>query len=329
MNRRRLVVTGGAGFIGSHFVRRFLKSHPDWSVVNFDKLTYAGNLSNLRDIEGNPHYTFARGDICDSAAAGKVCEGAAAVVHFAAETHVDRSIDSDSDFLGTNITGTRNILEAVRRHKIARYVHVSTDEVYGSLEAGEADENYPLKPNSPYAASKAAGDLLIRAYQNTFGVRPIIVRSSNNFGPNQFPEKVIPLFVTNLLEKKKVPLYGLGLNRRDWIYVEDNCEAIDAIFERGEAGEIYNVGAGNEMTNRELTLKILNHFKLGEEWIELVQDRPGHDLRYGLNSSKVRKLGIRPRYSFDEALEKTIHWYKDHVEWWQPLRRDKFTLKGS
>ena len=329
MKRRRLVVTGGAGFIGSHFVRRFLKTHPDWEVVNFDKLTYAGNLANLKDVEGEARYTFIQGDVCDRQALEKVCVGVEALIHFAAETHVDRSIEEGDEFLKTNIFGTRNILEIVRRGKVRRFVHISTDEVYGSLIRGSADETFPLKPNSPYAASKTAGDLLIQAYQNTFGTPAILVRSSNNFGPFQYPEKVIPLFITNLLEKKRVPLYGQGANRRDWIYVEDNCEAIEAVFDRGEDGEIYNVGGGNEISNRELTLKILNRFKLGEEWIEFVADRPGHDFRYALDATKVRKLGVEPRHSFDEALDKTIAWYRAHPEWWQPLRRDKFTLKGS
>ncbi len=329
MNRSKLVVTGGAGFIGSHFIRRFLKTHSDWEVVNFDKLTYAGNPANLRDIEKDSRYRFVKGDICDFGALSAVAEGAKALIHFAAETHVDRSIDDDLAFLRTNITGTRTVLEVVRRLQIPRYVHVSTDEVYGSIEKGAADESYPLKPNSPYAASKASGDLFVRAYQKTFRTPAILVRSSNNFGPFQFPEKVIPLFITNLLEKKKLPLYGKGENRRDWIYVEDNCEAIELVFEKGRDGEIYNIGGGSELSNRELTQKILNLFKLGEEWIELVADRPGHDFRYGLDSSKVKNLGFRSRHSFDEALVKTIDWYRKNADWWQPLRKDKFTLKGT
>ena len=324
---KKVLVTGGAGFIGSHFVRRFLKTHSDWGVVNFDKLTYAGNPANLRDLEGHPRYFFVRGDVCDLAALEKAGEGADALIHFAAETHVDRSIDDDVDFLQTNILGTRNVLEIVHRFKIPRYLHISTDEVYGSIEKGRADETSPLRPNSPYAASKTSADLLVRAYQNTFGTPAIIVRSSNNFGPFQYPEKVIPLFITNLLEKKKVPLYGKGENRRDWIYVEDNCEAIEALFDRGADGEIYNVGGGCELSNRELTLKILSYFGRGEDWIELVRDRPGHDFRYALDASKVQKLGIRPRHSFDEALQKTIEWYRSHPEWWQPLKADRFTLK--
>lgn len=332
---RKVLITGGAGFIGSNFIRRFLKTHPEWAVVNFDKLTYAGNPANLREIEKNPAYSFIRGDLTKPSAVTKACEGVGAVIHFAAETHVDRSIDDDRNFLNTNIFGTRNLLEAARRRKISRFIHISTDEVYGSVEKGEASEQSSLEPNSPYAASKAAADLLIRAYQKTYGFQVMIVRSANNFGPYQYPEKVIPLFITNLLEKKKVPLYSRGENRRDWLYVEDNCEAIELIFERGVAGEIYNVGGGNEMSNRELTQKILDLFGCGEEWIEYVADRPGHDLRYAIDSSKVRGLGFRPRHSFDEALEKTVAWYRNHPDWWQrssprrgqALRRDKFTLK--
>jgi dTDP-glucose 4,6-dehydratase len=325
---KKLLVTGGAGFIGSHFIRGFLKNHSEWELINVDKLTYAGNLANLSDIKAQPRYHFVQGDICGDDLP-PLCRGVDAVVHFAAETHVDRSIDDDQNFLKTNIWGTRNLLEAIRRFKIPRYIHISTDEVYGSIDRGQASESSPLLPNSPYSASKAAGDLLVRAYRETYGIPAVIIRSSNNFGPNQFPEKIIPLFITHLLEKKKVPLYAQGENRRDWIYVEDNCEAIEALFVRGQDGEIYNVGGDNEFTNRELTLKILSHFGLGEERIEHVPDRPGHDFRYALDSSKVRKLGITPRHSFDEALAKTVAWYRTHPEWWQPLRKDKFTLKGT
>ena len=326
---KRILITGGAGFIGSHFIRRFLQGHTDWEVVNFDKLTYAGNPANLKDCETNQRYRFVKGDVCNFGVLDKVSERVDAIVNFSAETHVDRSIEDDRDFLNTNILGVRNLLEIVRRRKISRYVHISTDEVYGSIESGAASETSLLQPNSPYAASKAAGDLLVRSYQRTFGIHAIIVRSCNNFGPYQYPEKVIPLFITNLLEKKKVPLYSRGENRRDWIYVEDNCEAVEALFDRGKAGEIYNVGAENERTNKELTLKILSLFGLEEEWIEYVSDRPGHDFRYAVDCSKVRKLGIRPRHRFDEALEKTVAWYRAHPEWWQPLRKDKFTLKGT
>lgn len=327
--QKKVLVTGGAGFIGSHFVRRFLKTHPDWKVINFDKLTYAGNPTNLKEVEANPRYRFIKGDICDLGSIEKACEGVSVIVNFAAETHVDRSIEDDRDFLNTNIFGVRNLLEIIRRRKIERYMHISTDEVYGSIEKGFASENSPLQPNSPYAASKASGDLLVRAYQRTFGIQAVIVRSCNNFGPYQFPEKVIPLFITNLLEKRKVPLYSRGENRRDWIYVEDNCEAVEALLDRGVGGEVYNVGAKSELTNRELTSKILKLFGVGEEWIEYVPDRPGHDFRYAVDCSKIEKLGIQPRHTFDEALEKTAAWYRSHPEWWQPLRKDKFTLKGT
>lgn len=329
MTKKTVLVTGGAGFIGSNFIRRFLGTHPDWCVVNFDKLTYAGNPANLRDLKKNPAYRFIRGDINDAPAVQKACEGAEGVIHFAAETHVDRSIEDDRSFLTTNILGTRNLLEAARRFKIQRFLHISTDEVYGSIEKGAATEDSALLPNSPYSASKASADLIVRSYQKTFGFKAMIARSSNNFGPYQFPEKVIPLFITRLLDKKKVPLYSKGENSRDWIFVEDNCEALELIFDRGEAGEIYNVGGGHEMTNRELTQKILDQFDCGEEWIEFVPDRPGHDLRYAIDGAKLRRLGFRPRHSFAQALEKTVAWYRGHPEWWQPLRKDKFTLKTS
>lgn len=324
---KRILVTGGMGFIGSHFVRWILKKHSDWEVVNYDKLTYSGNPENLREVEGNPRYRFVQGDICDSACLEDAARGIDALVHLAAQTHVDRSIDDDLDFLQTNILGTRNVLDVVRRHQIPRYVQISTDEVYGSLEKGSANEDSPLKPNSPYAASKAAADLWLRAYQRTYQIPGVVVRSSNNFGPFQYPEKIIPLFITNLLEEKKVPLYARGENRRDWIYVEDNCEAIALVLERGKDGEVYNIGGGKELSNLELTTKILQSFGRGEEWIQFVADRPGHDFRYALDSSKIQKLGFRSRHSFEEALAKTLDWYRNHPAWWQPLRKDKFTLK--
>lgn len=327
MSHHKVLITGGAGFIGSNFLRRFLKTHPEWEVVNFDKLTYAGNRANLQDFDVLRNYRFIQGDVCDFRKLQSAAEGCDAIIHFAAETHVDRSIDNNDDFLNTNIMGTRNILELIRQSRIKRYLHISTDEVYGSVQDGQATEGFQLKPNSPYAASKASGDLMVRAYQKTFQTPGIIARSSNNFGPYQFPEKVIPLFITNLLEKKKVPLYGVGKNRRDWIYVEDNCEALELIFDKGVDGEIYNIGGGNELSNRELTLKILSRFGLDEGFIEYVTDRPGHDFRYALDSSKLSRLGFKPRHSFDEALNQTIEWYKKHPEWWQPLRRDKFTVK--
>jgi dTDP-glucose 4,6-dehydratase len=324
---KTLLVTGGCGFIGSHFVKRFLTTHPDWRVVNLDKLTYSGNLANTRELEGNPRYEFVRGDVCDASCVDSVVARAAAVVHFAAETHVDRSIENADDFLTTNILGTRVLIEAARTHKIERFIHISTDEVYGSVSEGAVNEEAPLFPNSPYSASKAAADLLIRSYGVTYHYPAVIVRSSNNFGPYQYPEKVIPLFITNLIQKKKVPLYGAGANRREWIYVEDNCAAIELIFERGEEAEIYNVSAGNEMSNLDLARRILKAMNFQEEMIEYVTDRPGHDYRYSVDATRLRRLGFKPQWTFEEALKKTIEWYRAHEDWWLPLKRDKFTLK--
>ncbi len=324
---KTLLVTGGCGFIGSNFIRRFLKTHADWKILNFDKLSYCGNRENTRGLEGTPQYEFLQGDICDRDAVFGAVQRAGGVVHFAAETHVDRSIADAHDFLKTNILGTAVLLEAARHRNLKRFIHISTDEVYGSLEKGEADENAPLRPSSPYSASKASGDLLVQSYLKTYGTAPIIIRSTNNFGPYQFPEKVIPLFITNLLENKKVPLYGEGKNRRDWIYVEDNCAAIELVFDKGEEGQIYNVGAGNEMSNSELTLEILKLMGKPQEMIRKVADRPGHDFRYAVDTSRIRALGFKPRESFQEGLRKTVDWYSENRGWWQPLKRDAFTLK--
>lgn len=324
---KTLLVTGGQGFIGSNFIRGFLKSHPQWKVLNFDKLTYCGNRNNTRDLEKSRRYRFIQGDICNHRQVAKVMRPADAVVHFAAETHVDRSIDNAEDFLKTNVLGTRCLLDAARRSKIKRFIHVSTDEVYGSIVKGAFPETAPLAPNSPYAASKAAGDLLVKAYERTYGYPVIIVRSSNNFGPYQFPEKIIPLFVTNLIEKKKVPLYARGQNRRDWLFVEDNCRAIELIFDRGKPGEVYNIGTGRDISNLELTRKILKGMGEGSDKVQYVKDRPGHDFRYSLNIRKIKRLGFRPRWSFDEGLKRTIDWYQKNRSWWSPLKKDKFTVK--
>ncbi len=323
----RLLVTGGCGFIGSNFIHSFMKSHPDWKIRNLDALTYCGNRENVRALEGRDAYEFIQGDICDEAAVRGAVEGVAAVVHFAAETHVDRSIDASHDFLSTNILGTRNLLEAARQAHVKRFLHISTDEVYGSIQEGSVDEEARLLPNSPYAASKAAADLLVRAYWKTHHYPAVVVRSSNNFGPYQFPEKVIPLFVTNLLENKKVPLYGTGQNRRQWIYVEDNCRAIELILEKGEDNSIYNIGVGNEMSNEELTRKILRAMARDEGMIQFVKDRPGHDFRYAIKAERLQKLGFQPRWNFEQALKKTVEWYEKNRSWWQPLKQDKFTLK--
>lgn len=324
---KTLLVTGGSGFIGSHFVRRFHRARPDWKVLNLDKLTYCGNRENTRPLEGDPRYEFTQADICDEKAVEPLMARADAVVHFAAETHVDRSIESADDFLMTNVFGSRVLIEAARRHKVKRFIHVSTDEVYGSLVDGSARETDPLDPSSPYSASKAASDLLVLSYWKTYKQSVIVTRCTNNYGPNQFPEKVIPLFVTNLLEGKTVPLYGTGMNQRDWIYVDDHCAGLELVFDRGEDGEIYNIGAGNEISNLELTRSILDLMCAKESSIRHVEDRLGHDFRYSVNIDKIKRLGFHPFGDWKDGLRKTIEWYTQHPEWWKPLKKDKFTVK--
>ncbi len=306
----KILVTGGAGFIGSHFIELLLSRYPRWHITNVDKLTYAGNLKNLSGISKSKCYKFVQADICDRAAIEKLMKDQDVVFHFAAETHVDRSIKDSQVFLRTNVMGTHVLLEAALKHKIKRFVHVSTDEVYGSRVKGYFKETDVLNPSSPYAASKAASDLLALSYRTTYGMPIVITRSSNNFGPRQYPEKVIPLFVTNLLKGKKVPLYAQGLNTRDWIYVKDNCTAIDLVFHRGKDGEIYNIAAGNYLTNIDLTKEILKKLNKPLSMIEHVKDRLGHDFRYALNTNKLKRLGFKPRYSFDEGLKQTINWYQ-------------------
>ncbi|HOE69010.1 MAG TPA: dTDP-glucose 4,6-dehydratase [Candidatus Omnitrophota bacterium] len=324
---KRLLVTGGCGFIGSNFIRLVMKERPGYSVVNLDKLSYSGNPENLRDLAQNTRYTFVKGDICDKKLVAKVMSRVDAVVHFAAETHVDRSIAGADEFLKTNILGTASLLEASRACGIKRFVHMSTDEVYGSLAKGKADEEHRLEPNSPYSASKAGGDLLVRSFRVTHKHPAMIIRCTNNYGPYQFPEKVIPLFVTNLLEGKTVPLYGQGRNRRDWIFVEDACRAVLLVLEKGKPGEIYNVGSDHERSNLQLTRAILKELGRGEDMIRRVADRPGHDFRYALNFNKLRKLGFKPRWSFEEGLRTTVGWYVANEWWWLPLKKDKFTVK--
>ncbi|MHB8780514.1 MAG: dTDP-glucose 4,6-dehydratase [Candidatus Geothermincolia bacterium] len=320
----RLLVTGCCGFIGSNFVRMMLDKHPGIAITNLDKLTYAGNPANLSDFDDDPRYEFIHGDICDEAAVEEAfARTPDAVINFAAETHVDRSIDTPATFLDTDVKGTCTLLEAVRARGI-RYLQISTDEVYGSIEEGSFDEESRLAPASPYSASKAAADLLVLAYVTTYGVEALISRSSNNFGPRQYPEKLMPLFITNLLTGGKVPVYGDGLNVRDWIYVEDNCEALEAILMRGEPGGIYNVGAGNERTNMEITRLLLRAAGRGEDAIEFVKDRPGHDRRYSIESRKVRDLGWEPRHDFEAALERTFSWYADNRDWWEPIKSGEF-----
>ena len=316
----KLLVTGGAGFIGSNFIRLIVNKYPDYKVVNLDKLTYCGNLANLKDIEKSKNYKFVKGDICDKKAVEEAMKGCDMVLNFAAETHVDRSIADAGVFVKTDVLGTYNLLEAARKFKIKKYIQASTDEVYGSIEKGSFKENDNLNPNSPYAASKAGADMLVRSYIVTYKLPAVITRSSNNFGPYQYPEKVIPLFITNLLEGKKVPLYGDGLNVRDWIYVIDNCEAIDFIMHNGEEGEIYNIAGGNEIANIRLTKMILEGVGRDEGFIDYVKDRLGHDRRYSLDCSKINKLGWKPRFEFHKALKETIKWYKENESWWKKLK---------
>jgi dTDP-glucose 4,6-dehydratase len=321
----KILVTGGSGFIGSNFIRHLLAARADDAVTNLDRLTYAGNPENLRDVEGDPRYRFVHGDIADAGLVEDLVRGTDAVVNFAAETHVDRANLAAGEVVRTNVTGAVTLLEAVRRLGIPRFLQVSTDEVYGSLAAGAAGEAAPLNPSNPYAASKAAADLLARAYWTTHRVPVVITRSSNNFGPYQHPEKVIPLFVTNAIEARPLPLYGDGRNVREWLYVLDNCAAIDLVLRRGADGEIYNVGSGTEVENIELTRQILALLGRPESLIQPVRDRPGHDRRYALDAAKVRALGWTPRYPFAAALRATVDWYRAREDWWRPLRGGAFT----
>jgi dTDP-glucose 4,6-dehydratase len=317
----RLLVTGGAGFIGSNYVRMLL----DGSLVGvskliiLDKLTYSGNKSNLTGLNQSD-YEFVQGDICDSDLVSKLTKKVDSVVNFAAESHVDRSIDSSKEFFQTNVIGTHTLLEAARRNNLGTFIQISTDEVYGSITEGSWDESFPLLPNSPYAASKASGDLISQAFFRTYGIDVRITRCSNNYGPYQFPEKVIPLFITNLLKNKKVPLYGDGLNVRDWLHVTDHCRGIHLVLTKGKAGDIFNIGGGRELSNIELTRVILSAMGAGEESIEKVTDRLGHDFRYSLNIEKIeRDLGYKPEINFDLGISQTIEWYKNNQEWWKPL----------
>ena len=324
---KRYLVTGGSGFIGSNFLRFFLGKHKDVSVVNLDKLTYAGLRSNAREFDGDSRYQFVQGDICDSALVAKLMRGVDSVIHFAAETHVDRSIESGHDFVTTNVVGTNILLEAARREEVKRFLHFSTDEVYGSSRSGSFREDSPLNPSSPYSASKAGSDLLALAYAKTHHVPVLIVRATNNFGPFQFPEKVIPLFITNLIEGKKVPLYAKGENIRDWLYVGDCARAVDFLLEQGQDGEIYNLGGGCEISNLELTRRLLKSFGKNESQIQYVADRPAHDFRYSLDTGKLSQLGFKIIPQFDEKLRETVAWYRDHESWWKPLKADAYTLK--
>lgn len=317
----KLLVTGGLGFIGSNFIRQMLEKYPDYRIINLDKKTYAGNPENLRDIENNPNYTFVQGDICDKYTIDMLMKKVDHVVHFAAESHVDRSIDDASVFVMTNVLGTFKLLDSALRHNIQRFVHISTDEVYGSTIKGSFKETDLLTPSSPYSSSKAGSDLLAQSYFITHKLPVIITRCTNNFGPYQYPEKLIPLFITNLLENRKVPVYGTGKNVRDWIFVLDHCKAIDFILHNGKIGEIYNIGGGSEKTNIEITNKILEILGKDESMIKYVKDRPGHDFRYSLDCSKLKDLGWAPEYIFDDALGDTVKWYIENRWWWEKLKR--------
>ncbi|MGW6723866.1 dTDP-glucose 4,6-dehydratase [Streptomyces sp. NPDC054995] len=321
----RIVVTGGAGFIGSHFVRQSLTGVYTGGVVPevvvLDKLTYAGNRANLARVADDPRLVFVHGDIGDRALAAEVIKRGDLVVHFAAESHVDRSIGGSEDFIRTNVLGTQVLLEVSLRAGVGKFVHVSTDEVYGSIDEGSWSEDRPLEPNSPYSASKASSDLLVRAFHRTHGLPVCITRCSNNYGPYQNPEKVIPLFVTRLLDGRKVPLYGDGGHVRDWLHVDDHCRAVALVAEKGEAGGVYNIGGGTELANRELTERLLR--MTGADWsmVERVADRKGHDRRYSVDITKIStELGYRPQVSFDEGLAETVEWYKKRRDWWEPLK---------
>jgi dTDP-glucose 4,6-dehydratase len=316
------MVTGGAGFIGSNFVRRVVDgSLPGIaSITVLDKLTYAGTLTNLKNLDPSD-YEFIQGDICDSELLNRLLPDFDAVINFAAESHVDRSITGAKDFVMTNVLGVQNLLDAAKNASVQTFIQISTDEVYGSIENGSWPETDPLLPNSPYAASKASGDLLARSYYKTHGMDIRITRCSNNYGPNQFPEKVIPLFVTNLLENKKIPVYGSGLNIRDWLHVDDHCSGIHSVLMKGKEGEIYNIGGGLELTNLELTEKILNMMDKSDSEIQYVQDRKGHDLRYSVDWSKAQnEIGYSPKIKFQDGLLETIKWYQENESWWKPLK---------
>jgi len=322
----KLFITGGAGFIGSHFVRSALAGAYDidvHQVTVYDKFTYAGNRTNLADVSADPRLQIITGDICDGDLLDEVLPGHDAVINFAAETHVDRSIHGPADFIMTNVVGAQTLFDACVQHDITRVVHIGTDEVYGSIDVGSWTEDSPLLPNSPYSAAKAAAELLVRAYHVTYGLNISSTRCSNNYGPYQFPEKVIPLFVTNLMRNRKVPLYGDGLNVRDWLHVDDHCRGIDIVLRAGAPGQAYNIGGGVELTNRDLTAALLAAFDRDwSDWVEEVPDRLGHDRRYSVDDTRLRALGYAPRHSFDEGLASTIAWYRNNPQWWTPLLRD-------
>lgn len=324
-----VLVTGGAGFIGSNFVRHALQTHPDWHVTTLDKLTYAGRRENLHDVMTHPRHTFVHGDICDAPLASPLVERSQVVVHFAAETHVDRSIMSAGDFIKTDVEGTFVLLEAARRARsLRRFVQISTDEVYGSVPEGHSTERDELRPRNPYSASKAGADRLAYSYFATYNVPVIVTRASNNYGPYQFPEKVLPLFVTNLVDDHPVPLYGDGGNVRDWLHVMDHCRAIDHLIEVAESGEVYNIGGGNEIKNVDLTHRLLALMGKPTSLIRPVADRPGHDRRYALDTTKLRTSGWEPQVSFEQGLRETVEWYRTNEWWWRPIKEGDAAFKA-
>lgn len=326
----RLLVTGGAGFIGSCFVRHILNKYPDYFVINLDALTYAGNIENLDDIKGNSNYRFVYGDICDKKLVRELVSQVDIVVNFAAESHVDRSITGPEVFIETNVQGTLNLLQAAKEIGINKYLQVSTDEVYGSLgKTGYFTEETPLAPNSPYSASKASADLLVRAYYETYGLPVLTTRCSNNYGPFQYPEKLIPFFISKLLRGEKVPVYGDGLNVRDWLYVYDHCEAIDAVLHRGKVGEVYNIGGHNEKTNIEITRLVLSYMGKDESSIEYVEDRLGHDRRYAIDNKKIQtELGWKPSLTFEEGIKLTVEWYLKNQNWMKEIEDKRVKANG-
>lgn len=321
-----ILVTGGLGFMGSNFIRHMLQTRPDVRVLNFDKMTYAGNPENLSDVEKNSRYSFVRGDIADQAAVERAVQDfhPDAIINYAAETHVDRSILEPEAFIRTDVLGTFHLLDVTRTKNIPRFIQISTDEVYGSVETGESSEKSPFDPSSPYAASKAGADHLVRAYARTYGTPAIITHACNNFGPFQYPEKLIPLFITNLLEEKKIPVYGTGMNVREWIYVLDHAKAIAFLLEKGEPGSVYNIGTGERKTNIEITTMLLDGLGKDESSIEYVKDRPGHDTRYALDATRLRTAGWAPETSFDDGIAQTIAWYRDHRSWWDRIKSGEF-----
>ena len=320
---KTILITGGLGFMGSNFIR-FLLNKEDVKVINLDKITYAGNPENLKDIENNPNYEFVKGDIADKEIVDNVTKKADIIINFAAETHVDRSIMEPDAFIKTDVIGTHTLLEAARKHNIQKFIQISTDEVYGSINEGEFYETSPFEPNSPYSASKAGADHLCRAYHITYNLPIIVTHSCNFFGPYQYPEKLLPLFITNLIENKKVPVYTPGTQVREWIYTEDACNAILTILNKGKPGEVYNIGSGNRFKNIEITKKLLDFLNKGEDSIEYIKDRPGHDQRYAVNCDKLKALGWQTKYDFDTALKETILWYKNNQEWWEKIKSGTF-----